>query len=121
MFEWIVSLGLQYKIGNEWLKLLLGPILIDTHNGDTKKTATSRDIATIQQIQDVIGPHDTETLYRTLMKERFDVSRFSDDELLRMDYKQYLFSSFSSNPKNNINLAWGIASLKQGIMSYSYL
>ncbi len=84
---------------NLWMKLLLGPILLDTNNG--VGPVTKQDLEAIKTITKQLRIHST-MAYELLVKERYNVSTFNTNELLRMDFKQYETKDLKwGNGRNN--------------------
>lgn len=88
-----------------WMKLLLGPILLDTNNG--KGPVTNQDLEAIKTITTQLRVHQT-VIYELLIKERYNGSSFNTNELLRMDFKQY----------ETKDLKWGISSVRMGFTEW---
>ena len=91
---------------NLWMKLLLGPILLDTINGEGPMT-TNKDLKAIKTITTELEVHQA-IIYDLLVKERYNVSDFTPNELLRMDFKQY----------ETMDLKWGISSVRMGFTEW---
>ncbi len=70
--------------------LLLGTILLDTVNLDPKAgRVTPKDGEVAEQLKLKV-PLDTNTLFETLQREKFNVAELSTADLLRKDYKEYV-------------------------------
>uniref|UniRef100_A0A7S0BUJ9 DHHA2 domain-containing protein n=1 Tax=Rhodosorus marinus TaxID=101924 RepID=A0A7S0BUJ9_9RHOD len=78
-------------LGNECLcHLLLATILVDTVNHDQKlQRSTETDKRACDIIRSSSGVVDSDALFRSLQKAKFDQSRLSSSDLLRKDYKQW--------------------------------
>jgi len=69
--------------------LLLGTILLDTVNLDPKAgRVTPKDAEIAEKLKSKV-PLDSNTLFETLQREKFNVSDLSTADLLRKDYKEY--------------------------------
>ena len=93
------------KNTNLWMKLLLGPILLDTNNG--RGPITKKDQEAMKSILSHLRIHQA-MAYNLLVKERYNVSNFTTNELLRMDFKQY----------ETMDLKWGISSVRMGFIEW---
>ncbi|KAJ8908364.1 hypothetical protein NDN08_005074 [Rhodosorus marinus] len=97
-------------LGNECLcRLLLATILVDTVNHDAKQLrSTETDRRACEIIRSGSSVVDSDALFLSLQKAKFDQSRLSSSDLLRKDYKQWNL--------NGINL--GIASTGLSLESW---
>lgn len=77
------------KVFDEVVPLLLGPLLIDTSNM-TQKVEENDRVAYARYHELLVSAQSTE-LYQTLKAAKKDLSGFSFAELLRKDYKQFVF------------------------------
>jgi len=69
--------------------LLLGTILLDTVNLDPKAgRVTPKDTEIAEKLKSKV-PLDSNTLFETLQREKFNVADLSTADLLRKDYKEY--------------------------------
>lgn len=102
---------------NEIIKLLLGPLLIDTSNM-TQKVEENDIIAfksygellqlesNVNQFQLIgAGPNDVNSFYKQLKQAKKDLQGFKFYDILRKDYKQFKFTNTTKNTSASVGFS----------------